>query len=385
MRILIAPLDWGLGHATRCIPLIRALRAAGHEPVVCAGGAGLRLLRAEFPDIETENIGSWRMRYTRHRALLPLWLLAQLPFFLLSMRRDRARARRLTRKHGAGLIIADGRYGFRTPGVSCVFVTHQLEILPPGPAWVRALLAPPLRWLNRRALSGFREIWVPDFPGGGSLEETLSGRLGHPPGDWPSVRYIRPLCRFRPDSLPWNRPADAASDASVDLLALVSGPEPQRTLFEKSLRDSLASLPGTRVLVRGKPGKAKAVDPGLPRPGELTVYDHLPQDRLLSLIAGARSVVCRSGYTTLMELAGLGKAGVLLVPTPGQPEQEYLAVHARQAGLAFWQDQDALDPGEGLRRALASPGFPALFVDRANSGFDLEGWIARHPLLAEVT
>jgi predicted glycosyltransferase len=115
------------------------------------------------------------------------------------------------------------------------------------------------------------------------------------------------------------------------------------------------------------------------------VYDHLPQDRLLSLIAGAKSLVCRSGYTTMMELAGLGKAGVLLVPTPGQPEQEFLAVHAQQAGLAFWQDQDALDLGEGLRRALAYPGFSGLFAARANAGYDLAGWVARHPLLTDVS
>ena len=191
MKVLIAPLDWGLGHATRCVPLIRALRGAGHEVVPCAGGAGLRLLRAEFPDLEVEEAPAYAMRYTKNRALLPLWLALQLPAFFASIRNDGGRAARLVRKHKADLVISDGRYGFRCAAAPAIFISHQLHILPPGPARLRAALARPIRALNRFALRGFREVWVPDFPGA----RNLSGILGHPPGGWKGARYIYQIGR----------------------------------------------------------------------------------------------------------------------------------------------------------------------------------------------
>jgi len=429
MLVLIAPLDWGLGHATRCIPLIRALERAGHTVVACAAGAGARLLRAEFPHLTVEEIPGHAMTYTKQRALLPAWLLAQLPLYLLGVWRERRAARRLARRHGAGLIIADGRYGFRAPGIPAVFVTHQLEIVPPGPAWLRAALAPLLRRLNTRALRGFSEVWVPDFAG----PVNLSGTLGHPaargdvgpPGQGPGgrqgvaglhtssrlpgpdiasgvrVAYIRPLCRFRPVDAPWTLPRRASSTQAIqsagpaapplDILALVSGPEPQRSLFEQKLRTALETVPGTHVLVRGVPGaRAQPPQPPTIRAGALTVFDHVPGERLAAFLEAAGRVVCRSGYTTMMELAGVAQANVLLVPTPGQPEQEMLAVHARRNGYAAWQDQDALDVDAGLHEAASLPGFGKLTGGGGGEGergegpaFILSEWVAAHPLLAE--
>jgi len=405
MLVLIAPLDWGLGHATRCIPLIRALERAGHTVVACAGGAGARLLRAEFPRLEVEDIPGYAMTYTKRRALLPLWLLAQLPAFALGSWREGKAARRLARAHGAGLIIADGRYGFQVAGIPSVFVTHQLAIEPPGPAWLRAVLTPLLRPLNARALRRFDELWIPDFPGA----LNLSGALGHPPaplfasvpGAGPRIAYIRPLCRFRAVDAPWDRrdsEAGAAAPAGkprpetkatphrdIDVLALISGPEPQRTLLEERLRVALSALPGTKVLVRGVPGGARAFTGGV-RAGELTEYDHLPGDRLAALLERAKAIVCRSGYTTMMELAGVGARGVLLVPTPGQPEQELLAAHARACGFAAWRDQADLSEAEALSAGLAEAqsltGFAGLHAESGEGDrFTLLGFIAAQPLL----
>ncbi len=384
MRILIAPLDWGLGHATRCIPLIRALEKAGHTVIPCAGGAGLRLLRAEFPHLTVEPLPGHAMRYTKTRALLPLWLFAQLPLFLLGIRRDGIEARRLVRKYDASLVIADGRYGFRAPdssGIPTVFLSHQIEILPPGPAWLRPLIAPLLRLLNRRALRKFTEVWVPDFAG----PENLSGVLGHPAhAEELDLHYLGPLCRF--DGIP----SASVMPVIPDYLALVSGPEPQRSVFEQQLRVALNDLPGTKVLVCGVPSPSgNAGEVSVVPPGELTVIDHLPGEVLSGLLRDARNVVCRSGYTTVMELAGLRKRNVLLVPTPGQPEQEYLAAHAAFCGFAAWQDQDRLDLVEGFREAAALPGFgfwavPQVSSDPANiDPSSLDAWVAAHPLLAD--
>lgn len=383
MVVLVAALDWGLGHATRCIPVIRALERAGHVVVPCAGGAGLRLLRAEFPHLHCEPLRGHAMRYARNRALLLPVLLAQLPLFAWSSWRDRRAAARLARKHGAGFIISDGRYGFRAAGIPSVFVSHQLDIIPPGPAWLRRAARPLVRVLNRAALAPFAEVWVPDFAGA----VNLSGTLGHPAKPWPRARYIRPLCRFLPPGHAWSgaRAAgtrDAAAGARIDVLALLSGPEPQRGVLEARLRAALEALPGTRVLVRGVPGAAAASVLDV-TPGGFTVFDHLPGDALRALLRRADGVVARSGYTTVMELAGLGQAGVLFVPTPGQPEQEALAIHARALGLAAWQDQDAFDLAEGLRAARALPGFArvAEAVEGGDPDWNLADWIAAHPLL----
>jgi len=403
MRVLVSPLDWGLGHATRCIPILRALRVAGHEVVIAASGAGLRLLQEEFPDVEAEEFPSYAMRYSRSRFLLPVWLLAQLPLFLFSILRERNRLNHLIQRRGIERVISDGRYGVCTRKVPCVFITHQLCILPPGPRWLQSLFAGPILRLNHRILRGFKEIWVPDFPG----EVNLSGMLGHPRSAWPEVRYIFPLCRFRSETLLWSQPMEAGSAGShaggienqdsIEILALVSGPEPQRTVFESLLTRALQNRSGTRVLVRGVPGRSIAGQPKVPQhimQGKLNVFDHLPGEQISQYLASARRVVCRSGYTSVMELAGMGKTDILFIPTPGQPEQEYLAEHLSAMGFAVFQTQEHLDldgelPGSShADKAAEASGFAKLFpvessqVDRdatANS-WVLADWIHAHPL-----
>ncbi len=387
MRVLISPLDWGLGHATRDIPIIRSLQQAGHEVVVLAGGAGHRLLQGEFPDLEINDWPTYTMRYSRSRLLLPLALFAQLPFFLLSIFKERKRINQYVRSHGIDLVISDGRYGLKTKVVPSIFITHQLCILPPGPRWFQMVMAKPIWALNRFALRGFAEIWVPDFP----TAINLSGKLGHPPKTMTNVRYIYPLCRFRAETLSWNQPSEMNSALNrIDVLALVSGPEPQRTLLEKILIDALEKISGTRVLVCGKPAVIVGAHRDAPqtdiREGQLTVFDHLPGDQLTELLAAAERIVCRSGYTSVMELAGLGKKNVLFIPTPGQPEQEYLARHLQSMDLAEWQEQEDLDVEGGLKKAAGLPGFAALFrVSDSAAGFpDLARWIQEHPLFHPV-
>ena len=379
MRILISPLDWGLGHATRCIPVIRALHNAGHVVVGVASGSGLRLLQVEFPDVEFEELPSYTMRYSKSRFLLPFRIVAQLPMFFASILRERTLTRRLVLRHEIDRVISDGRYGVRTRRVPCVFITHQLSILPPGPEWLRTLLRRPILAVNRLALKGFNEIWVPDFPG----TVNLSGQLGHPHPVWTGVRYIFPLCRFRPDALPWNRPAGIKSlELKIDVLALVSGPEPQRTVFEEMLTAALENMPGTRVLVRGLPGRPAGADNLLPLPvvrqNELNVFDHLSGNDLTQFLTAADHVACRSGYTSVMELAGLGKRNVLMIPTPGQPEQEYLTGHLEAMGFSATQTQEGFDLEAGLRHAHDFPGFMELF--RMDEAWNLEDWIREHPL-----
>lgn len=395
MKVLVCPLDWGLGHATRCIPLIRALVRAGHEVLVGASGGGLRLLRAEFPGLEVFDFPGYPIRYSRSAATLLPVLLAQLPGLLLGMLRERSRLREIVSEKGIDRVISDGRYGVRTREVPAIFVTHQIFIrIPgrfPGSAWAeRALLA-----LNLRLLRGFREVWVPDFPG----EPNLSGELSHEVPAFrrgrrrplPGLVFINPLSRFQPVDRGWEarRPPRPQGALPVDVLASVSGPEPQRTRFEEALRRLLGSMSGTRVLIRGVPGgdpagRGEGVDLAL---NELNEFPHLDGPGMEKLFRSAALVVARSGYTTVMEMASLGLTRVVLVPTPGQSEQEYLADHLDRAGIALRMDQDGLDLRSAQKRLGRYAGFSG-FDGSAGTDPDASGaasaalsdFIADHPL-----
>ena len=174
MKVLVCPLDWGLGHATRCIPVIRALKNNGHQVVVGATGGGLRLLQAEFPTLDIFSYPGYQVRYSRSPAtFLPVMLL-QLPALLLGMVQERSFLRRILSERRPDLVISDGRYGVFTPAVPCIFITHQIFIrIPgrfPGVSWVTKLVLA----LNVRLLRRFQEVWVPDFPG----SKNLSGVIG---------------------------------------------------------------------------------------------------------------------------------------------------------------------------------------------------------------
>lgn len=403
MRVLVCPLDWGLGHATRCIPLVRALLRCGHEVLIGASGGGLNLLRGEFPGLEVFDFPGYPIRYSRRAATLLPVLLAQLPGLARGMLSERRTLDRIVASRGVDRVISDGRYGVRSRRVPTVFVTHQLFIRPPWPFPGRALAEGVLLALNRRLLAGFREIWVPDFPGAPNLSGALShradrGRRGHRdagegfPGGGrdagtPRVRYLGPLSRFQPVDRAWREgPAAAAPEgdgaARVDVLASVSGPEPQRSRFEAALRRALEGLPGTRVLVRGLPGAPGADREGrAPVAGGLTEFAHLDGPSLQALFASASLVVARSGYTTLMEMAGLGLRRVVLVPTPGQPEQEYLAEHLDAARIALAMDQDGLDLAGARERLESYAGFASLSGAAASEGPPaLADFIREHPL-----
>lgn len=369
MRILVCPLDWGLGHAARCIPLIRALLSAGHHVRVGAAGGGLELLRSEFPDLDVFAFPGYRVSYARRPwAFLPV-LIGQAPRILMGLKQEGNRLRRILAEKPSDLVISDGRYGLKIPGIPCILITHQIAFrVPgrfPGRGWAEGLaLRLNLAWLRR-----FDRVWIPDFDG----PLSLAGSLSRPREPELNLEWIGPLSRF-------GTQADFVG-VKVDIAAVISGPEPQRSLFESGLRAELGKLSGTRVLVRGLPG-ASGIRNGLDeiRAGELNVFDHLPGKALARLMADARLLVARSGYTTVMELAALGASAPILVPTPGQSEQEHLAAHLETKGACIRMEQDSLDLDAGRARVEGLPGFRA-WRDPMHTDSRLDSILASHPLL----
>ena len=235
--------------------------------------------------------------------MLPFKLMAQLPQLVAAVWNERQWLKKFVTENQVDVVISDNRFGLYTPGCYCVFITHQLEIQAPFP-WLQKLV----RKLNYSFINRFKECWVPDFAG----SHNLSGSLGHPakPPSIPTY-YIGPLSRF---SL---QPQRASK---WKWLFLLSGPEPQRTALEDKLLKVSERLPGSKLLLRGLPNDSAF----LPGNDQLTVLSHLGGQDLQAAIQEANTVVCRAGYTSIMELVALN-AKAVLVPTPGQTEQEYLA------------------------------------------------------------
>lgn len=327
-KVLVAPLDWGLGHATRCIPLIHGLQEAGMEVVLAAEGAQAALLLREFPGLECLPLFGYRARYSKSGWTLPFRMMLQSPQLFNTISRERAWLAEVIETHGIDLVISDNRYGLSSKKVPCIFITHQLTIKAQF-GWLENIL----QKINYRFINRFTCCWVPDAGG----DENLAGVLSHPK-KLPAVpvHYIGLLARFVPQQ----------TAQKFDVCVVLSGPEPQRTLLEKKIVRELFSVEGKVLLVRGKPSAADI----FALPPHVTVYNHLPTEDLQQLVLQSQLIVSRSGYTTVMEMAALGKK-MLLIPTPGQTEQEYLAARLQQMQICRAAKQQGLDLANELLQA----------------------------------
>ncbi len=321
-KILFGVLNWGLGHATRSIPLIRQCLNQQQEVVIASDGEALKLLRKEFPQLEFEELPGYRIRYSKKPEFFTLKLLSQMPHILKTMRQERQITRRLVDKHQAGRIISDNRFGFRDERIKSVYITHQLRVL-------SGFTTPLTSYLHRLIYDKFDEIWVPDH----EQTSNLSGKLGHLNYFNPKVKYIGVISRFQKRDLP----------EKYDILAILSGPEPQRSLLEEKLLKEMSRLDLKTSMVLGKVEARQS----LKQINGIDVYNFLTAGELQNLINASGLIISRPGYTSVMDLVFLGKK-VLWIPTPGQREQEYLARYlSDQYGFEF-QSQKHLD----LKRIL---------------------------------
>jgi hypothetical protein len=289
----------------------------------------------EFPALPAHELPSWEIKYAPGLWLVP-GLVAGMPRLFRAIRAETKVVEALVAREGIGWILSDNRYGVRHHGTPSVLVSHQLRLSLPRPfapfeGWTEFVMA--------RLARPFDEVWVPDFreaPG-------LSGKLGHPRlARFPATRWIGPLTRMErtePVATRW------------ESLAVISGPEPARSGFEVLLRQELSKLPGRHLLVLGRPDlpAQRTVS------GNLEIANHLPGQELAREMQASKVVISRGGYSTLMDLASLG-CRALLVPTPGQTEQEYLARSLAAQGVGHAAPQRSLRMERDL--ALAARSLP---------------------------
>ncbi len=339
MKILIAPLDWGLGHTTRCIPLIRYLLQEGHQVVAAAEGPSAQLLQENFPGIPLLSLTGYRIRYSSSKWRFTLRILSQVPQILSAIRRERKWLQQMQERHHFDLVISDNRYGLHLSGTPCCILTHQLQIKSGQGRLADSLL----RVLHYKMLNRFDACWVVDEAANGGL----SGDLAHPPVLPPKAKYIGILSQFE------NR-AVTGSVKEHKILVLLSGPEPMRGQLEALVIEQLRALSQYEItIVAGNPAGALPGD----IPQHITYYTHLTAAGLTPLLAEATLVICRSGYSTVMDLAVTGKSA-LLIPTPGQTEQEYLAQYLQQKKYYYTVPQHRLQLALDIPKALSATWSP---------------------------
>ena len=317
-RVLVAPLNGGLGHATRCVPIIRELLKQKCEVVIAADGYPLRFLRQEFPHLEWVEFEGLKVEYSKGQSQVGA-MLRQLPRFLRDIWREHKELKKIVERYEIDVVVSDNRFGLWCKGVHSVYMTHQLMVkMPRGLKWMER----PVWRLHRWFIKHYDECWVPDLEG----EENLSGDLSHKYPLLENTKFIGPLSRFSAEGIEWEdvRVEAEALDLKekYDVVAVLSGPEPHRTNLEKQLGVRSEEL-GVKsfLVVQGLP----ADDLRLAEHRDVVDYiPHLQTELLQWYMQEAREIVCRSGYSSIMDLYTIGRKAHL-IPTPGQTEQIYLA------------------------------------------------------------
>jgi uncharacterized protein (TIGR00661 family) len=339
LHILVSPLDWGLGHASRCIPIIRELLKAGHKVTVAGHGRSLLLLQREFPSVESVVIIGFSPSYSKSGYLI-FHLFLLLPQFLFSILRDHNALKKLIRKQQFDIVISDNRYGLWNRKIKSILITHQVMIK--MPSWLG--FAEHLAYMvSRFLINRFNECWIPDFiekPG-------LSGDLSHKYPKPNNAKFIGPLSRFHTS----NTHSKAITDENR-ITVIISGPEPQRSIFQELILSQITGLRYNFTIISGMPESEKINSENK----KLTIFPHLAAEELSSLIKSSSIVICRSGYSSVMDLQAIG-AKALFIPTPGQTEQIYLAKILHSNGIALWRHQKDLDLKTDIERALSFKGF----------------------------
>ena len=326
--ILIAPLDWGLGHVTRCIPIIKLLVQKNCSVIIAAEGKVKALLQQEFPELTFVDLKGYNIHYSKNKWPLPFVIARQIPKIFSAIQYENKRLKEIVKQHCIDGIISDNRFGFYHPSIPSVCITHQLLIKTSFGKMMNKLV----QKINYHYINRFSECWIPDY----KSENNLAGELSHP-GKQPTipVHYVGALSRFQKMDV-----------TEKNVLIILSGPEPQRTIFENMLMKQIKKYKQPLVLVRGLPDEKKELNV----PENISVYNHLPSEELNQKLAEASVVISRCGYSTVMDLAVMKKKSIL-IPTPGQTEQEYLAMHLMKKNFALCIDQTKFQLNPALELA----------------------------------
>ncbi|MBR6092652.1 MAG: hypothetical protein IKQ09_07550 [Bacteroidales bacterium] len=307
-NILICPLNWGLGHATRCVPIIKDLTNQGNKVIIAADEGPLAFLQKEFPDHEFIKFPGFSPKYSRSNTQV-FRMMRAFPGALRDFRRDHKTVESIVKNYNIDTVISDNRFGCWSKQAHSVFMTHQLHIQVPK-VWKWS--TPIINLFNNSYIKKYDEVWVPDVED----EPSLGGKLSHPALNGVNTKYIGHLSRFSSDN-------QSFTEKTNKFLVILSGPEPQRTMFENIVLKQARETKDNILILRAKPDSSELLRDV---PDNVSMFNHVDDDMFVKLVNSAEIIICRGGYSSLMDLKALGRTA-FLVPTPGQTEQEYLARH----------------------------------------------------------
>jgi len=335
MDVIYAVCSWGLGHATRSLPVLRALIHEGHTIRIISHGRSLQLLQHELGDQASYiDIPDYPLLLSENTRQFLAKTLVYWPVFIKQMEAGLQRLTKIIEKAPCDIVVSDGRYEMYNKKIPSFFMSHQIRIM--NPLRFR-MFESGSEIFNQFFFKRYKKVIVPDYK-----TDDLSGDLSHN------------LKRINEDQLEY---VGALSDFSkkntkkdIDYLISISGPEPQRTLLEKTLMEQVKRLQGTIVVTLGKTEQQeKKVD------DHVTSYSFVDKAQRENLLNRAHMMIARSGYSTLMDLAVIGSKAVF-IPTPGQIEQEYLASYHHQKHTFYATTQDKIQLHQDVQEAEKTTG-----------------------------
>lgn len=259
----------------------------------------------EFPSLKKVDVEPYNIKYS-HSVRLAVKLLLDAPRIIGVIKKERLQLQRIIKEHKIDVVISDNRFGMHDKNAECIYITHQLNI----DAGIFSRIA---TQIHHYYIKQFNTVWVPDFE---EEHRSLAGKLSRK-HSFQNVKHLGLLSRLS---------IAEKTDIQYDYLCLLSGPEPLRSNVEKELINRANKSDKKICFVRGATKELKSFINN-----NVSVFDMPNAKELSSLIACSRTIVCRSGYSTLMDLHHLQKTKCILIPTPGQDEQEYLA--------SYWKDK----------------------------------------------
>ncbi len=331
-KILVAALNWGIGHATRCIPIIKALLKEGFQPIIASDGDALILLQQEFPKIKTYQLPAYNIQYAKNGNYLKLKLALQTPKIIAAIQKEQKQIQEIVKKENLKGIISDNRFGVYSTKIPSIYITHQVQV-------VSGITTEITTKIHQKIMKNFTEIWIPDY----KEKPKLAGKLSENNPLKLTSRYIGVLSRFKAKK--------EKEKKKYAILVLLSGTEPQRSILEKKLINEFANQTQKVLFVRGIVTEKQT----LSNTKHITFVNFLAQKKLEKAINQSDLVISRSGYSTIMDLAILQKKA-FFIPTQGQTEQEYLAIHLQKLKIAPFASQ-AKFKLEDLQKIAAYSGF----------------------------
>lgn len=340
--ILIAPLDWGLGHATRCMPLIDLLIQKKQQVIIAGNGDSFYLLKEQYPQLTFHELPGYNISYAVGKNA-SVHALFQTPKILKTITAENKTIAELIQKEKVDLIISDNRYGVRNDNIKSIFICHQIALQSPKSM---QFMNPIFLKLHLRQIHKFDALWIPDE----EENNNLSGKLSHGISFKIPHTFIGIQSRFSN----FIKTASFIDAVEFDVLIVLSGPEPQRTFLENELKNKFRNRPEKVLLIQGKTEKQSRTEEN-----NIITVSYLNTNDLFTALQKAKVIICRSGYSTIMDLAVLGKKAIL-IPAEGQTEQEFLAETLAQKGFAIECKQDTLDIEIALEKLKTIAGFSAL-------------------------